>query len=186
MGKPNKGTGGSSNRRTKSKRQKERNLKKKKKEKFKKKERCALADSVDKSGDNATVVQSLRTLCQQFKKLNQTASPQEIVRAKHKRDQRRLDREMKDICKMMVKQELTKAKEPESEGENEEECIAVVENLSKNIEDLIITNDNLEPGFRFTRWQQRKFQQNIRKQKIKYNYMEDTEMDKPTLETSSE
>ena len=68
-----------------------------------------MADSVDKSGDNATVVQSLRTLCQQFKKLNQTASPQEIVRAKHKRDQRRLDREMKDICKMMVKQELTKA-----------------------------------------------------------------------------
>ena len=182
MGKHNKGTGGSSSKKTKSKRHKERNLKKKKKEKFKRKERNA----IEKPGDKTTVVQSLRTLCQQFKKLNQTASPQEIVRAKHKRDQKRLDREMKDICKMMVKQELTKTKEPESGEEEEEECVAAVENLSKNINDLIITNDNLEPGFRFTRWQQRKFQQNVRKQKIKYNYFDDTEMDKPTLNSPSE
>lgn len=180
MGKHNKVIGGSSNK--KSKKHKERNLKKKKKEKFKRKERSA----TDKSGDTTTVVQSLSTLCQQFKKLNQTASPQEIVRAKHKRDQRRLDREMKDICKMMVKQELTKTKDHDSGEEEEEECFAAVENLSKNINDLIITNDNLEPGFRFTRWQQKKFQQNVRKQKIKYNFLEDSEMDKPSLDFPSE
>ena len=41
--------------------------------------------------------------------------------------------------------------------------------------DLIINNDSFEPGFRFTRWQQRKFHQNVRKQKIKYNYDADDE-----------
>ena len=65
---------------------------------------------------------------------------------------------------------------PEETNEDEEEGIATVENLSKNVSDLIISNENNEPGFRYTRWQQRKFMQNVRDQKIKYKYEEDENM----------
>ena len=42
----------------------------------------------------------------------------------------------------------------------------------KNVSDLIISNENNEPGFRHTRWQQRKFLQNVREKKIKKRYVE--------------
>ena len=53
--------------------------------------------------------------------------------------------------------------------DEEEECLATVENLAKNVNDYLIINEtsNNEPGFRFTRWQQRKFHQNVRKHKNK-------------------
>merc|ERR1739838_970262 len=41
--------------------------------------------------------------------------------------------------------------------EEEKECFAKVENLAQNIEELTISNENYEPGFRFTRDQQKKF-----------------------------
>ena len=79
---------------------------------------------------------------------------------------------MKDLCKDVKKL----FKSGEETNEEDEEGIASVENLSKNVSDLIISNENNEPGFRYTRWQQRKFLQKVRDQKIKYKYEEDEKM----------
>ena len=99
------------------------------------------------------------------------------MKAKHRRDQRLLDRNVKDLCRDLDKMfQKSSNNEAEKEAE-EEECFAAVENLSKNINDLIITNENHEPGFRFTRWQQRRFQQMTRKQNIKYKFNNDDDVD---------
>ena len=115
---------------------------------------------------------SISSLNLKFRKLKPSATPQAIVRAKLKRDQRLLEKEMKDLCKDVKKL----FKSSEDNNEEEEEGIAAVENLSRNVSDLIISNENNEPGFRYTRWQQRKFLQNVRDQKIKYKYEEDENM----------
>merc|ERR1712241_1542088 len=104
---------------------------------------------------------SIFSLNLKFRKLKATATPQAIVRAKLKRDQRLLEKDMKDLCKDVKKL----FKSSEDTNEEEEEGVATVENLSKNVNDLIISNENNEPGFRYTRWQQRKFLQNVREKK---------------------
>ena len=111
---------------------------------------------------------SITSLNLKFRKLKASATPQAIVRAKLKRDQRLLEKEMKDLCKDVKKL----FKSGEETNEEDEEGFAAVENLSKNVSDLIISNENNEPGFRYTRWQQRKFTQKVRDQKIKYKYEE--------------
>ena len=154
------------------KKNKEKNSKKKKRAKFKSHIPnndvfCGKKKEVAKK-----TAQSLKLLCEEFSKLNHTASTRDIVRAKLRRDRRSLDKDLKDLCKTMNSMCNNKA---ETKEDGEEECFAEVENLAKNVNDLIISNDSFEPGFRFTRWQQRKFHQNVRKQKIKYNYNADEE-----------
>ena len=155
------------------KKNKEKNSKKKKRAKFKSHNPdheffCGKKKDVAKK-----TAQSLKLLCEEFSKLNHTASTRDIVRAKLRRDRRSLDKDLKDLCKTM--NSMCNKDETKEEEEEEEECFAEVENLAKNVNDLIISNDSFEPGFRFTRWQQRKFHQNVRKQKIKYNYNADDE-----------
>ena len=151
---------------------KEKNLKKKKKAKFKSKDKSYN----EKCQDSEKAVNSL---CYEFQKLNKSkvASPQQIIKAKHRRDQRMLDRNVKGLCRDLDKMfQKTSNNEGTNKEKEEEECFAAVENLSKNISDLIITNENHEPGFRFTRWQQRRFQQVTRRQKIKYQYKADDDV----------
>ena len=70
----------------KKKSNKEKNLRKKKKAKFKSRERESKGNTIEKG-------HVMQTLCHEFKKkLN--ASPQQIVRAKHRRDERMLKRDM--------------------------------------------------------------------------------------------
>ena len=148
------------------KKNKEKNSKRKKRAKFKSHNPDQETFGTRKEAKKKTA-QSLKILCEEFSKLNHTASTRDIVRAKQKRDRRVLDKDLKDLCKTM---NTMCDKKEETKEEGEEECFAEVENLAKNVNDLIISNDNFDPGFRFTRWQQRKFHQNVRMQKIKYNY----------------
>ena len=155
----------------KKKSNKEKNLRKKKKAKFK---------SRESKGNTIEKGHVMQTLCHEFKKkLN--ASPQQIVRAKHRRDERMLKRDMKNICKNLNNMCNKDEKNKESDDEEEEECLATVENLAKNVNDYLIINEtsNNEPGFRFTRWQQRKFHQNVRKHKYKvvHNDVRDNDED---------
>ena len=157
---------------------KEKNIKKKKKEKAKRKlkfqEKSSEATSKSvpnrhkQAANTADRQGSITSLNLKFRKLKASATPQAIVRAKLKRDQRLLEKEMKDLCKDVKKL----FKSGEETNEEDEEGFAAVENLSKNVSDLIISNENNEPGFRYTRWQQRKFTQKVRDQKIKYKYEE--------------
>ena len=144
----------------KKKSNKEKNLRKKKKAKFK---------SRESKGDTIQKGHVMQTLCHEFKKLNYKASPQQIVRAKHRRDERMLKRDMKDLCKDLKSLCNKDEENKDSDDGEEEECFAAVENLAKKVDDYLIINENSnnEPGFRFTRWQQRKFHQNIRKHKYK-------------------
>ena len=163
------------------KKNKEKNMKRKKKEKAKRRlksqekssekasKSCPTRNQQKHSSDRQDSITSLNL---KFRKLKASATPQAIVRAKLKRDQRLLEKEMKDLCKNVNKL-FKSSKETNEEGE---EGFAAVENLSKNVSDLIISNENNQPGFRFTRWQQRKFLQNVRDQKIKYKYEEDENM----------
>ena len=161
---------------TKAKRNKEKNMRKKKKEKLKKKlKNQEQEDSDSTSTTKRSDHRSINSLNLRFKKLKATATPQAIVRAKLKRDQRLLEKEMKDLCKDVKKLFKTSADSSEDKDE-EEEGFAAVENLSKNVNDLIISNENPEPGFQYTRWQQRKFLQRVRDQKIKYKYEDDHQM----------
>jgi len=158
---------------TKAKKNKDKNLRKKKKEKSKRRRKEQEKSSDSDSPAPAPCIKKsdgrmISSLNLEFRKLKATASPQAIVRAKLKRDQRLLERDMKDLCKDVTKLFKTSNKEEEEE----EEHFAEVENLS-NVEDLIISNDNPEPGFHYTRWQQRKFLQKVRDKKIKYNYEDD-------------
>ena len=151
--------------RKKCKKNKEKNLKKKKKAKMKSNSSDQEIFRSKRMRENERkTAQSLKTLCHEFRKLNHTASTRDIVQAKQRRDRRVMDKELKDLCKNM-KSMCNK----ESIVSDEEECFAKVESLAQNVSDLIISNDNFEPGFRFTRWQQRKFHQNVRRRKIKYN-----------------
>ena len=154
---------------TTAKRNKDKNLKKKKKEKFRRKLKTKEDSLHAKTNDR-----SVSSLNVEFRKLKASATPQAIVRAKLKRDQRLLEKEMKDLCKDVKK--LFKSSDGTSESKDEEECFAEVENLSKNVSDLIISNENPEPGFHYTRWQQKKFMQRVRDQKIRYKYEEDQKM----------
>jgi len=155
------------------KKNKEKNSKKKKRAKFKSHNPDHEIFGARKETKKKTA-QSLKILCEEFSRLNHTASTRDIVRAKQKRDRRVLDKDLKDLCKTM--NSMCNKKE-ETKEEGEEECFAEVENLAKNVSDLLISNDNFEPGFRFTRWQQRKFHQNVRMQKIKYKYTADDDED---------
>ena len=83
---------------TKAKRNKDKNLRKKKKEKFKRKlkdqeeELCAVSNQ-------KAAQRSISSLNIEFRKLKASATPRAIVRAKLKRDQRLLEKDMK-LCKM--------------------------------------------------------------------------------------
>lgn len=150
------------------KKNKEKNSRKKKRAKFKSHNPGQEVLGKNKEASKKTA-QSLKVLCEEFSRLNHTASTRDIVRAKQRRDRRVLDKDLKHLCKTMN----SMCNKDETKVDEEEECFAEVENLAKNVNDLIISNDSLEPGFRFTRWQQRKFHQNVRMQKIKYNYNND-------------
>ena len=161
---------------TKAKKNKDKNLRKKKKEKSKRRRKDQEKGS-DSDSPGPSVRKSdhkrMSSLNLEFRKLKATATPQAIVRAKLKRDQRLLERDMKDLCKDVTKLFKTSLGVEDEKEQEEEEHFAEVENLSRNVEDLIISNDNPEPGFHYTRWQQRKFLQKVRDKKIKYNYEED-------------
>ena len=155
---------------TKAKKNKEKNLRKKKKEKSKRRRNESDINSESDSAAPSTKTseqKSMSSVSREFMKLKATATPQAIVRAKLKRDQRLLERDMKDLCKNVTK--LFKTMPDDEKEHEEEEHIAEVETLSKNVGDLIISNDNPEPGFHYTRWQQRKFLQKVPDKKIKYN-----------------
>lgn len=155
------------------KKNKEKNSKKKKRAKFKSHNPDQEVFGKNKEASKKTAL-SLKVLCEEFSRLNHTASTRDIVRAKQRRDRRVLDKDLKNLCKTMN----SMCHKEETKEDEEEECFAEVEDLAKNVNDLIISNnDNLEPGFRFTRWQQRKFHQNVRTQKIKYNYNNDDDAD---------
>lgn len=161
----------------KAKKNKEKNLRKKKKEKSKRRRKES-----DKKSESDSAAPSIKTsdhksissVRRKFMKLKATATPQAIVRAKLKRDQRLLERDMKDLCKDVTK--LFKTMPDDEKEHEEEEHFAEVETLSKNVGDLIISNDCPEPGFHYTRWQQRKFLQKVPDKKIRYKYTEDQNM----------
>jgi len=150
------------------KKNKEKNSKKKKRAKFKSHNPDQEVFGKKKEASQKTA-QSLKVLCEEFSRLNHTASTRDIVRAKQRRDRKVLDKDLKNLCRTMN----SMCNKEDTKQDEDEECFAEVENLAKNVNDLIISKDNLESGFRFTRWQQRKFHQNVRMQKIKYNYTDD-------------
>ena len=143
------------------KKNKVQNLRKKKKSKNKNKDKSEALSDRD-------VKLKISNICDDFKNIS---TSQAIVKNKINRDKKRLDRDMSGLCKDLKK--MLKSTEKHTEDESDEECVAVVENLSKNIEDLIITNENFEPGFKFTRWQQKKFHQKVSCSKIQYNHDDD-------------
>eukprot|EP00090_Calanus_glacialis_P032581 TRINITY_DN53983_c0_g1_i1.p1 TRINITY_DN53983_c0_g1~~TRINITY_DN53983_c0_g1_i1.p1 ORF type:complete len:160 (-),score=48.34 TRINITY_DN53983_c0_g1_i1:97-576(-) len=143
------------------KRNKVQNLRKKKKVKSRNKEKPEV--STDKN-----LKQKINTICDEFKNIS---TSQAIVKNKLKKDKRRLDSDMSGLCKDLKK--MLKSSEKHSKDESDEECFPVIENLSRNVEDLLISNENYEPGFKFTRWQQKKFQQKVCDSKIQYNHDED-------------
>ena len=143
------------------KRNKVQNLRKKKKVKSRNKEKPEV--SVDRN-----LKQKINTICDEFKNIS---TSQAIVKNKLKRDKRRLDKDMSGLCKDLKK--MLKSSEKHSKDESDEECFPVIENLARNVEDLLISNENYEPGFKFTRWQQKKFQQKVCDSKIQYNHDED-------------
>jgi len=160
---------------TKAKRNKDKNLRKKKKEKFKRKYRDqAQEEDLCAVSNQKSDHKSISSLNLEFRKLKATATPRAIVRAKLKRDQRLLEKDMKDLCKDVNK--LFKSSDETTEDKEGEEDFAAVEDLSKNVSDLIISNDNPEPGFQYTKGQQKRFLQKVRDQKIKYKHEEDQKM----------
>ena len=139
------------------KRNKVQNLRKKKKVKSRNKEKT----------DDVSVERKVNTICEEFKNIS---TSQAIVKNKLKRDKRRLDKDMSGLCKDLKK--LLKSSKNSCDEENNETCFPVIENLSKNVEDLLISNENYEPGFKFTRWQQKKFHKDVRESKIQYDHDE--------------
>ena len=121
----------------------ERNLKKKKKMKINEKKA--------EKAMNRDVNKKLDVICDSFKKISTT---QAIVRQKLKQDERRLKSDLKDICK-----NLERVLDTKDEGcDDDVEEVAVVEDLSSRVEDLMLSREELaRPGFVYTRWQQRKF-----------------------------
>jgi len=144
------------------KRNKVQNLRKKKKTKSRNKEKPEVLTVKN-------FRQKISNICDDLKNIS---TSQAIVKNKLKKDKKRLDRDMSGLCKGLKK--LLNSTEKQSKDESDEECVALVENLSRNVEDLVITNENYEPGFKFTRWQQKKFQQKVSNSKIQYNHEEES------------
>ena len=121
----------------------ERNLRKKKK--MKRNEKKA------EKAMNRDVNKKLDVICDSFKNISTT---QAIVRQKLKQDERRLKSDMTDICK-----DLERVLDTKADGcDDGVEEVAVVEDLSSRVEDLMLSREELaRPGFVYTRWQQRKF-----------------------------
>jgi len=142
------------------KRNKVQNLRKKKKVKSRNKEKT-------NSNTDRNLKQKLNTICEEFKKIS---TSQAIVKNKLKRDKRKLDKDMSYLCEDM-KQLNTSTTQKDDDG-NDETCFPVIENLSKNVSELLISSDNYEPGFKFTRWQQRKLHKRVLERQIKYNFQE--------------
>merc|ERR1712212_89096 len=134
--------GGSKKRRN----NKKQNLRKRKKTKFYSKESRTAALNSTQSED---LNQSVNSICRERRKMN---TSQVIVKAKLRRDEKRITKDINGLCKDL--EEMFNKKNNVME---EEECFAKVENLAQTVEDLTISNENFEPGFRFTRDQQKKF-----------------------------
>jgi hypothetical protein len=118
----------------------ERNLRKKKKLKVKDK-------SIEKA-KTRDLNQKIENICDDFKKISTT---QAIVRHKLRKDEKRLKLEMRVIC-----QGLESLLDKKEDTEEETEEVAVVEDLSSQVEDLMISPEELQAsGFRFTRRQRR-------------------------------
>ena len=95
----------------------------------------------------------LDVICDSFKKISTT---QAIVRQKLKQDERRLKSDMKDICQDLERV-LDTTKDDDGCDDDVAE-VAVVEDLASQVEDLMLSREELaRPGFVYTRWQQRKF-----------------------------
>merc|ERR1739838_941162 len=126
---------------------KKQNLRKKKKTKsYSKESRTAALNSTQSEDLN----QSVNSICRELRKMN---TSQVIVKAKLRRDEKRITKDINGLCKDL--EDMFKKKT--NVMEEEKECFAKVENLAPNIEELTISNENYEPGFRFTRDQQKKF-----------------------------
>jgi len=137
---------------------KARNLKRKKKNKAKnKKENESVAMNEKQFEYN------MMSMCKEFKKV---CTSKAIVANKLHREKRKHDRDMSELCKdlkYLLKSNLKSDNVISSaDADSEDVTYPVVEDLSKNVQDLIISNENFEQGFRFTRWQQKKFFQRIR------------------------
>jgi len=142
------------------KRNKVQNLRKKKKVKSRNKE---------KSNTLAyrNLKQKVNIICEEFKKIS---TSQAIVKSKLKKDKRKLDRDMSLLCKDL--KHLNTSTAPNDDDCEDKTCFPVIENLSKNVSELLISSDNYVPGFKFTRWQQRKLHKRVLERQIKYNLHE--------------
>ena len=137
---------------------KARNLKKKKKSKAKNKKENGSVAMSEKQFEHR-----MMAMCKEFKRV---CTSKAIVTHKLHREKRKHDRDMSELCKdlkYLLKFNLkTDNVVSSADVESEDVVYPVVEDLSKNVQDLIISNQNFEPGFKFTRWQQKKFLQKIR------------------------
>merc|ERR1712059_197317 len=99
-------------------------------------------------------------LCKSLRKVSVPiiSTTQAVFKAKlREEDQKRVNKDLKSICK-----DLENMLSHNQEDEKDQECFAEVENLSKNVEELLIGTENYEPGFRFSKWQQKQFLKQIK------------------------
>jgi len=129
------------------------NMKKKKKQRAKEK--------TEERATQRDIKHKIQNICDNFKKISTT---QAIVRHKLRNEENRLNKDMKSICKGFSK--LLETKTLDVSEDEKKEKIAIVEDLSSQVEDLMINRDDnpeeLRPGFVYTRWQQKKFLEGLK------------------------
>ena len=95
----------------------------------------------------------MKNMCTDFKMMSTT---QAIVRQKLRRDEKKLKTDLKGICNDLER--LLDTKEEDEADEADKVEVAVVEDLARKVDHLMIGQEELaRPGFVYTRWQQRKF-----------------------------
>ena len=99
----------------------------------------------------------MKKICTDFKMMSTT---QAIVRQKLRRDEKKLKTDMKGICNDLER--LLETKEDSAEDEADKVEVAVVEDLACKVDHLMIGQEELmKPGFVYTRWQQKKFNERL-------------------------
>lgn len=139
------------------KRNKVQNLRKKKKVKSRNKEK-------KESTNDKTLKQKVNSICEEFKKIS---TSQAIVKNKLKKDKKKLDKDISGLCENL---QLLKTSNNDIPEGDDETCFPVIENLSKNVAELLINTEDYAPGFKFTRWQQRKLHRRVLERKIQYTF----------------
>merc|ERR1711971_1361705 len=99
----------------------------------------------------------MKNICTDFKMMSTT---QAIVRQKLRRDEKKLKTDMKGICNDLER--LLETKEDSADDEGDKVEVAVVEDLACKVDHLMIGQEELmKPGFVYTRWQQKKFNERL-------------------------